>query len=165
MTSSTDKPFTLMAKVNQIAQQSSKEEEVWRAIGRMARAPHDIDVLLQATLQIAQARDGCYQSTLGIEALQYALGYESNRSWERLWDEAHPDQLGQAWDGEDFALMSIWRKKVRILVQECHQELIFSMTTDEYKAWLTGLGCDEEIVGHLAEWRSEVMYEETERSA
>jgi hypothetical protein len=78
--------------------------------------------------------------------------------WEDLWNEKHPDQLGQAWRGQDFALMSIWREKVRTRIQECRQGAVLAMSFAEYAAKLTEGGANEETAVDLAEWLSEVEY-------
>jgi hypothetical protein len=90
--------------------------------------------------------------------LQSAIVQVSYRMWEDFWNERHPDQLGEAWNGQDFALMSIWREKVRTMIQECRQGAVLTMSAEEYVAKLTEDGASEEAAVDLAEWLSEVEY-------
>ena len=83
----------------------------------------------------------------------------SGRLWEDLWNDKYPDRFGQAWNGQDFALMSVWREKVRAMIEECGQDAIFAMTAEEYVAKLIDASADEEAVETLVDWMSNVLYE------
>jgi len=154
----------LATKANQLASQVSRHEESYRAAGRLARDPHDIDALSEAIVQGAKEADGVLADFMRAPEMfvlsQLALSHVSNRLWEDLWNETHPDRFGQAWDGEDFALMSVWRVKVRAMIQGCSRGFVLATTTDEYIAKLIKAGANEETTKELVNWMSEVMYEE-----
>lgn len=93
-------------------------------------------------------------------ALQLAIGTVSFCLWERLWDNRHPGRIGEAWDGEDFGLMEVWREQVRSMIKECGQGAALAMTAAQYVNKLVEAGATSEAAEELAEWMSEVTYED-----
>jgi hypothetical protein len=91
--------------------------------------------------------------------LQSAIEQVSYRLWEDLWNDKHPDCFGQAWEGENFGLMTVWREKVRSLLKECGQEAALAMTSEQYVVKLIAAGADEQAAEDLEEWLSEVTCE------
>ena len=120
---------------------------------------------------IAFAEAHVYQAKAGVDPfagdprgfflLQCAMAIISFRIWEDLWNEKHPEQFGQAWDAADFALMPVWREKVRTMITECGQQCVFAMTAEEYQVRLFDAGADEETAKELVSWMS-VLYEQGE---
>jgi hypothetical protein len=161
--------LTLAAKANRLASQLSQKDKMYRSAGRLARDPHDVDALSAGIVCLAKSKHRPLvewaRNPDNFLLLQFAMQQVSFGYWEDLWDEVHPDKVGQAWEGEDFALMSVWRKKARILVKECRQNSILDMTTDEYVSRLIELGCNEEVIEYLADWQAEISYDEIEPSA
>lgn len=85
-----------------------------------------------------------------------AMTQVSYHMWEDLWNEKHPHRFEKAWDGEDFALMSIWRQKIQAMVKECRQGAALAMRAEEYVAKLIDNGASEETAVDLAEWLTEI---------
>jgi hypothetical protein len=93
----------------------------------------------------------------GLLLLQFAMKRVSGVEWENLWNDAHPDRFGQAWEGEDFQLMSVWREKARTMIKECHQEWILAVgDADEYIGKLLEAGSSKEAAEELADWLGHV---------
>ena len=80
----------------------------------------------------------------------------SDLCWEDLWNDAHPDRFGQAWDGEDFELIPVWRERVRTIITECQQEWALVSDVDDYVGRLVDAGADEGAVEPLIEWLSDM---------
>ena len=156
--------LTLAAKAGRTAAAASRENESYRIASKLSRNPSDIEALSKAIVYEAKIEgipfSGFFNTPEGFALLQFALEQVSYLLWERLWNETHPNQSGQAWEGEDLALMSAWRKQVRILIEECHQESILAMHADEYVARLMDARVGEEAAKGLTEWLSQVVYEE-----
>lgn len=153
----------LAAKANQIATRLNRENENSRLVGRLARAPHDLDAFARATLQEAKEH-GLLSEHLetgnGLLLLQLALARVSELCWEDLWNDAHPDQFGQARGHDDSQLRSVWRKEVRELIQDCHQEWLLTVDGPaEYKKTLIEAGAGDEIADELVDWLSNVRTE------
>jgi hypothetical protein len=148
-------------RAQELADRAFPGRDAYRIAGRLFRNPRDPEAFAEAYV---------YQATTGNDLLvgepghffllQCATGVVSFRLWEDLWNEKHPDRVGEAWDGEDFALMSVWREKVRAMIKQCDQNPVFDMTMEQYTAKLIDAGASEEEVAGLAVWMSEVMYEE-----
>lgn len=99
--------------------------------------------------------ESCLKAGDGLLLLQLAIARVSYLCWEDLWNDAHPDQFCPARDGEDFEkLMPAWRKKVRTILKECHQEWVLVRDVDEYKRRLVEAGADEEALDILVGWVS-----------
>ena len=156
----------LAAKASRLVATASRESESYRIAGRLARDPDDLDTLSQSIVHEAKRESLPFAQLMntlqGFVILQFALERVSTLCWESLWNKAHPDRFGQAWEGEDSALMSEWRKRVRAVIKECHQEFILVMHADEYIAMLTYAGVDGETAGELAGWLSQVVCETTD---
>ena len=89
--------------------------------------------------------------------IQIAIRIGIDELWENLWDEKYRDRLGEAWEGEDFDLMAVWRKKAMETIKNCRQEAVLEMTTDFYVAKLMEAGATQEHAVHLADGLSEVI--------
>jgi hypothetical protein len=150
----------LAANVKQVASLVSRESELGRVVGRLARHPYDLDALAQVTVD--QAREEgvlapYLKSGHGLLLLQFALERVSALYGEELWNDKHPDHFGQAWDGVDDDLMSVWREKVCTTIEECRQEwLLVLETPDEYRETLVEAGASEQTAEQLVEWLSAV---------
>lgn len=151
----------LAARVEQLAQRASQEPEAYRIAGRLTRDPHDVDAFAKAIVDSAKSRDILFpmieEMPTGYALLQHAMRQVSLLMWEELWNGAHPDQFGSAWDGNDVVLMAVWREKVRIMAKECGQEAIFGMTPTEYFDKLIAAGVSEGEAEALAEWHWEIQ--------
>jgi hypothetical protein len=150
----------LAAKANRLASQLIGASELQRLAGRLARDPHDSDALSRAMLYQAKS-DRILAEFLkagtGLLLLQCVMERVSYLDWETLWNNAHPDRVGEAWEGEDFQLMSVWRKKVHTMIKECHQEWMLAVNdADEYIGKLLDAGASKEEATALADWLGEV---------
>jgi hypothetical protein len=148
----------LATKANQMALRVSRENETRRVAGRLARDPHDADALSQAIVREATEGGvlaGWRETDEGLLLLLSAIAQVSYLCWEDLWSEAHPDRLGQAWSGEDFDLMSVWRERVRTIIRDCRQEWLFTVSDpDQYMGKLAEAGADGKQAEELADWLS-----------
>ncbi|HWH58858.1 MAG TPA: hypothetical protein VN682_14600 [Terriglobales bacterium] len=97
----------------------------------------------------------------GFYPLQLAIAQFSYRIWQDLWNEKYPDRFGQAWEGEDFQLMSAWREDVRRMIIECGQGAVLAMNAEEYVAKLIAANATGEAAEEMAEWLSELKYQGT----
>jgi hypothetical protein len=155
----------LATKANRLGSRLRWESELNRVTGRLIRDPHDLDALARSTVYEAKAGGGVLSDSLktgtGFLLMQFAIARVSDLCWEDLWNEKHPDRFGHAWDGGDFELMSIWREKVRAIINECHQQWLFRISDgEEYMARLVDAGASKEYAEELADWLSEVRYTE-----
>jgi hypothetical protein len=155
----------IVTKTDALARQAWEESKADRITGRLARDPHDVGAFSHATVELAK-KGGAFSPAItedqdGWFLLQISMEEVSNAVWEQLWNDAHPDRFGEGWDGEDFALMSVWREKVRTMIRECHQEAILEMSAEEYFAQLTTAGESEEVAEALADWISVIHEEDT----
>ena len=152
------KLMKVAAKTETLARQAWEESTTHRISGRLARDPRDVGALSYAIVEhskncdafsteITESPDTWLLLQISMEQVSYAL-------WEQLWNDAHPDRFGEAWDGQDVDLMSIWREKVRTMITECQQAAILAMTLEEYFARLTAAGDSAEVTEGLAEWIS-----------
>jgi hypothetical protein len=142
----------IAARVEALAMQVSQESQTYRIAGRLVRDPRDVGALFKTIVDDAK-RGVDFTSIMTDHALlQRAMHQVSMQLWEELWNDAHPDQFGLGWEGEDIALMSVWREQVRDLIKECHQGAILAMTVEEYLDYLTAAGVSEEVAEPLAEW-------------
>jgi hypothetical protein len=159
-------------RAQELANCAFREPEAYRIAGRVIRSrihlelgniatEADTGALAEAHVHLAKAGDDPYAAhPAHFFLLQCATQIVSCRLWEDCWNEKHPDRVGEAWDGEDFALMSVWREKVRAMIKQCDQNPVFGMTMKQYAAELIDAGASEEVVAGLVVWMSEVMYEE-----
>jgi hypothetical protein len=148
--------LNIAAKVEALATQASQESPVYRLAGRLARNPQD-DVAHYEVIIDATKRGGSVISTITGEPmdsvlLQCAIARVSMHSWEKMWNSAHPDQFGRAWKGEDAVLKSVWREKVRAMINDCHQGAILEMSLDEYFAQVIADGQSKEVAQALVVW-------------
>jgi hypothetical protein len=158
----------LAAKAGQLADQVLRESEAYRLAGRLNRLvqfqfsdlnERELTTFVEAHVQSAKTGNDLFAGhPHRFYLLQSAIPQVSYRMWEDFWNEKHPDQIGKASHGQDFALMLIWREKVRTLIQECRQGAVLAMSAEEYIAKLTEDGASEEAAVDLAEWLSEVEY-------
>lgn len=165
MTEDSSALLALATKANRLASRVGRESELRRVAGRLVRDPHDLDALSRSMVYEAK-EERCklpdYLKTgTGFLLLQFAIAQVSYLCWEDLWNDAHPHRFGQAWDGEDFELMSIWREKVRTIIMECHQEwLLLVSDADEYTVRLVDAGASKQAAEELADWLSNVRCSE-----
>ena len=154
--------LNIATKVGRLADQVSRESKASRITGRLIRDEHDVEALAESHILLARAGDDLLaDDSLGFVRLQLAMAQVSYRLWEDLWNEKYPDRFGQAWEGEDIELMSVWRKDVRVMVKECRQGGIFTMPAKEYVAKLIDCGASKETAEEQADWMSKVRYEGT----
>jgi hypothetical protein len=150
----------LADRVGRFAKEVSEEPEASRISGRLARDPHDVDGFSVAIVDSAKCR-GAFsvidEMPKGYALLQRAMWHVSMLMWEELWNGAHPDQFGSAWDGKDLVLMSVWRERVRTMATECGQEAIFVMTPTEYFDKLTAAGVSQAEAEAIVEWHWEIQ--------
>jgi hypothetical protein len=150
----------LATQANRIASRVSLEsDESRRLAGRLARDPCDLDALARTTVQLAKEGGifaSCLEDGPGLLLLQFAIAHVSDLCWEDLWNDAHHDRFGQAWDGEDIELMPVWREKVRTIIKECQQEWTLVSDVDDYVGRLVDAGADEGTVEALVDWVSDV---------
>lgn len=152
-------------RVEALAMQVSQESQTYRIAGRLACDPHDAGALSKAIVNDAKCEHAFTSMTAGMTIyhalLQHAMYEISMHVWEELWNDAHPDQFGLGREGEDIALMSVWREKVRAMINECHQGAILAMTVDECFEYLKATGEREETAEALADWISEIRVGDT----
>jgi hypothetical protein len=153
--------LALAAQVERLAKQASAEPQAYRLSGRFARHPHDVEAFCEAIVADAKSRGAFFpmieETPMGYALLHHAMRQVSTRMWEELWNGAHPDQFGFAWEGEDVALMSVWREKVRTMITECRQQAIFVMAPNEYFDKLIAAGVSATDADVLAEWRLDIQ--------
>jgi hypothetical protein len=153
--------LALATKANRLASRVGRESESNRVAGRLVRDPHDWDALSRSLVYEAKAGklgllDDLKTGT-GFLLLQFAIVQVSYLCWEDLWNGTHPQRFGQAWDGEDPELMSIWRRRVRTIINECHQDwLLLVSDVDKCKARLVDAGASEQVAEEFADWLSNV---------
>lgn len=165
----TAKLLKLATMAGQLANQVSREPEEYRMAGRLSRliqfefselSEREISAFAESHIDLAKtAEDPFADDPDGFYPLHCAIARVSYRMWEDLWNVKHPDRFGEAWEGEDVALMSIWREKVRTIIKECRQDAVFVMTAEQYITKLINAGTGEEIAQELAAWLSVVKYE------
>jgi hypothetical protein len=142
----------IASKVEALAMEASRETQTYRIGERLARNPYDAGAFCKAII------DGTKRGEpIDSPLLQYAMWQVSTKLWEEMWDNAHPDQFGQAWEGKDFVLKSDWRERVRAMINECHQGALLAMTVEENFAQLTAAGQSEELAKALADWVAEIQ--------
>jgi hypothetical protein len=159
----------LAAKAGRLADQVSRESDVYRMAGRLNRlvqfqfsdlSEREITAFAEAHInQVTEAEDFFADDPHGFFRVHCAIAQVSYRMWEDLWNERHPDSFGKAWDGEDFDLMALWRAKVRTTIKDCRQDAVLAMSAEEYAAKLIAVGAGEQAAKDLADWLSEVAYE------
>jgi hypothetical protein len=160
MSKSNSELLDLATKAYELASKLNRRRELRRLTGRLARDPHDSDALSRATLD--EAKSGgilaeFLKTGMGLLLLQSAMERVSNVEWEDLWNGAHPDRFGQAWEGEDAQLTSVWCEKTRTMIKECHQEWILEVgDADEYIGKLLEAGSSKEVAERLADWLVDV---------
>jgi hypothetical protein len=152
------KLLKIAAKVEALSMQASKEPESYRLLGRQAR---DQYAVCEAIVNGAKSGDSIISTIItepiGQILLQFSICEVSMRMWEEIWNGAHPDRFGLAWEGEDFVLISVWREKVRAMIKACHQEAILTITVEEYFNQLIAAGDSEEDAEALIEWILDVQ--------
>jgi len=155
----------LATKANRLAARVSRESELHRIAGRLIRNPSDLRALARSAVYAAKTEGSVFSDALktgtGFLLLQFAIERVSYLCWEDLWNDKHPGRFGQAWDGKDFELMSVWRKEVRAIIKECNQEwMLLVRDVEEYIERLIDSGASKEAAGELAAWYSKVRYTE-----
>ena len=165
----TVKLLKLATRAGQLAKQVSREPGEYRMAGRLSRlirfefselSEREVTAFAESHIDLAKtAEDPFADDPDGFYPLHWAIARVSYRMWEDLWNVEHPDRFGEAWEGEDFVLMSIWREKVRTIIKECRQDAVFVMTAEQYAAKLIRAGAGEEAAEELTAWLSEVKYE------
>jgi hypothetical protein len=163
--------ISIARKADSLAREISRESEPYRLAGRLNRliqfqfsnlTEREVATFAEAYVDQSKAGEDPFTNDQGVfYPLQSAIAQVSYRMWEGLWNEHHPDSSGKAWDGEDFALMSIWREKVRNMIRECRQGAALEMSAEEYVARLIEGGASEDATEQLVEWLAEVEYEGT----
>jgi hypothetical protein len=145
-------------KTDTLAREAWEESKAHRITGRLVRDPEDVGALCYATVERVKKGDAFFLELTGGQdgwlLLQISMEQVSYAMWEQLWNDAHPDRFGGAWDEEDFDLMSVWRKEVRAMIKECDQEDILVMTVEEYFDQLTETDEGKEVADQLAGWIS-----------
>ena len=146
-----------------IKQMDQPVDELMKLLGRYTGVENDPDALYELVIDAAQ--NGSVKNDESFFMVQWAIETYSDRLWEKLWNEKHPDRYGKAFDkdSEDFDLMEVWRTKVRAMLKDCHQDAVLDMTYDEYVAKLTR-GKDnktdnkevKEAVESLANWMNDL---------
>src|SRR6266852_2900912 len=152
--------LTIAAKAGQLAYQASREPESYRLAGRLFRDEigHDVEDYAEAVVyQARMGNDPYADDPRHFLLLQVFMQVVSGRLWEGLWNDKYPDRFGQAWNGQDFALMSVWGEKVRAMIKESGQDAVFAMTAEEYVAKLIDASANEEAVEMLVDWISNVL--------
>jgi hypothetical protein len=148
----------LATKAGTLTRQASEEQRAYRIAGRLARDPEDRGARCEALVEAVKRGDVLFLELTkelgGWLWLQLAMVQVSYAMWEKIWDNAHPERFGRAWDGEDLDLMTVWREQVRALIKACHQEAILAITAEGYSAQLIEAGASEEDAEALAEWIS-----------
>ena len=151
----------IASRVEALAMEASQETQMYRIGGRLARKPYDVEAFYKAIIDGTKRGDAVISDIIreseDSALLQRAMWQVSTKLWEEMWNNAHPDQFGQAWKGEDSDLKSVWREKIRAMINECHQGAMLAMTVEEYFAQLTAAGHSEELAEALADWLSEIQ--------
>ena len=159
------KLLNIAARCQALAMQAWQEPQTCRIAGRLARNPKDVTALSEAIVNGARNGDPVIsiimETPMGVGLLNCAMWEVSMHWWEEMWNNIHPDQFGQAWEGEDFALMSVWREWVRAMIKACHQGAILAMTGDDYFNYLTTAGESEKVAEAIADWLSEINVGDT----
>ena len=163
------KLLKLATMAGQLANQVSREPEGYRMAGRLNRliqfqfsdlSKREITSFAESHTDLAKTGENPFADDPdGFCPLHCAIARVSYRMWEDLWNMKHPDRFGEAWEGEDFVLMSIWRAKVRTIIKECRQDAVFVMTAEQYITKLIDAGAGEEAAQELGAWLSAVKYE------
>jgi hypothetical protein len=152
--------LNIAIRVEALATQVSQESQTYRIAGRLARDPYDAAALSKAIVNDAKCEHAFTsmtpEATMYRALLQHAMYEVSMHVWEELWNDAHPNQFGLGLEGEDIALMSVWREKVRAMIKECRQGAILNITVEEYFDDLKAAGESEEDAEALADWISEI---------
>jgi hypothetical protein len=152
------KLLNIAARVGALSMQASKEPLSHRVSGRLARDPEDDWAVCEVIVDGVKNADSLIPITTEIPGgrvmLHIAMHEVSMHLWAEMWNEAHPDQFGMGRDGEDIALMSVWREKVLAMIKECHEDAILAMTPEKYFDQLTTAGASEEDAEILVEWIS-----------
>jgi hypothetical protein len=152
------KLLNIAGLVEELVEQASQESHSYHLAGRLARDPGPAfcEAIIDGVIHGDVFTSTIIKTPIGYALLQCAMREASMRLWEELWNGAHPEQIGMGWQVEDFALMEVWRKKVRTIVEQCHQEAILTMSPKEYIQKLTVVGVSKEVAEELAHWLSEI---------
>lgn len=158
--------LSIATKARELANEISREPTAYRRAGTLCRviesrfsglSEQEVTAFAEAHVEYARwAEDPFSDDPRGFCLLQMAIAQVSYHLWEDLWNEKHADHFGKAWEGEDFALMSIWRKKILATIKQCRQGAVLAMSPEVYIAKLIESGASEETATDLAEWLSEV---------
>jgi hypothetical protein len=155
----------LANKAETLAHHAGQERKEYRIAGRLARDPADARALCDATVEGVKSGNALSLEIIkepsGWFLLQLAMVQASYGMWEELWNEAHPDRFGRAWEEKDFDLMAVWRVNVRTMIRECRQDAVLAMTAEEWFAKLSQVGVSEESAEALMEWISEIQVGDT----
>lgn len=160
--------LNIAVRAGNLAYDTSRSAESYRLAGRLSRlvqfrlsdlSEREVTAFAEAHVQSAKTGNDLFAGhPHSFYLLQSAIAQVSYRIWEDLWNEKHPDQIGKAWHGQDFALMSVWREKVIVMIKDCRQHAVLALNPEEYVAELTEDGASEEAAVDLAEWLWEVEY-------
>jgi hypothetical protein len=155
----------LAKKIGTLGSQAWEEPMAYRIVGRLVRDPNDLRAVSEAIIDGVKRRDAFFleftEGPDGFALLQISMEIVSRALWEELWNNAHPDRFGHAWDEEDFVLMSVWREKVRAMITDCRQHSVLAMSPEEYFAKLIAAGVTEEDAQQVTDWICEITAGDT----
>ena len=110
----------------------------------------DLRARIEQILYLAQNGEAEKYYDFGV--IQLALLIRAWDQWEQLWRKRHPE-LEEDWElGGDRILMRKWRKKVRELFVEHHQDQVMEMDRGDYVQRLIDDGVEPEIAGEVADF-------------
>ena len=150
----------IAANIEALSAKASRTPDRFRLAGRLARNPGETEAVCE--IIVAGMKNGDpFVRTLpetpdGFALVHCAMWNVSMPVRKDMWVDAHPDQPGQEWDGEDFVLMSVWRDNVRAVVKDCRQEVWLKMTANDYISRLIAGGMPEKLAEGIADWISEI---------
>jgi hypothetical protein len=155
----------LAARAGKLARDASREPEAWRIGGRLIASElttgkYHVEALAEAHVCQARAgRDPLAGTPFAFFMLQASIAQVSlRRLQEDLWNEKHTHGRENGEGVEDVALRSVWRRQVRAILQECQQDAVFAMSSEEYAIELIDSGADDEAAEALVDWISDVLY-------
>jgi hypothetical protein len=126
----------------------------------LSRDPNDLEALTRTIILEAKSPDSVLGQALrgqaGCRLLYCAFEHRSQILWESLWNEKHPDRIGQAWDESDFELSLMWKQRIRAMFTQCGQGAVLTLTGGEFVTRLSDAGGKEELINALAPWFQEI---------
>jgi hypothetical protein len=154
----------IAATVERLAIEASQEPQTYLIAGRLARAA-DVWTLPELIVHGMKCGDPAIsalaEAPMGRALLHEAMWVVSKRVWEKMLNNAHPEQFGWEWERKIDALKSAWREKVREMIEQCQQGGIFAVTDEDYFHYLTAAGESEEVAQVLADWISDIKVGDT----